>query len=315
MGAGIELLDRWLEDLVRDGLTGRIGGAGSTGPSSGAVGELAARLVDAQLPGLAARVRRVASLGERGTAGLVGLLDEVGTLALITESWRGRAGLPEPLRLELDLVLGRTLRREEVSAVGERVTDDWCVVGERVEREEKLVQRRSWLLGRATGRWALVRDVAIPRVRDFAETLPVGGWLRGELVYFPGAAGLRALILAKESCAGGAPGGGGVAEVRHRLAEVLGRCPWVSEVAGVLGRARVVEGDDRSWLVEGNADGGPGDGGLPLAGPAPWSLLAALGPPEEGRAVALAVEWDGRAATPLAYFDEHGAHAVAGRDA
>jgi hypothetical protein len=310
MAAGMELLDRWLEDLVRDGLSARLGDVRSTEPASEAALEVAARLVDAQLPGLAARVRRMASLAGRGPAGVVGLLDEVGTLSLISESWRARGSLSEPLRLELDLTLGRTLRREEVAAGGERVTDEWCVVGERVEREEKLLLRRSWLVGRTTGRWALVRDVAIPRVRDFTEALPVGGWLRGELVYYPGAAGQRALLLTKEPISGGVLPRGGVGEIRQRLAEGLGRCPWVTEVAGLLAAARVVDGAEGAWLV----DGGAGDGGLPLAGPPPWSLLAALGPAEEGRTVALAVEWDGRSATPLAYVDAHGAHALVGRE-
>src|SRR5262249_49725081 len=142
--------ERWLEDLVRNGLAG----LESERPAFWETA--AARLVDAQAPGLAGRVRRLAGLpGSRPDWPAV-LLAELGRLALATHAFRHLERLDGALQEEVRRLAGLTLREEEVLAQGESVTDRWVVLGQAMEEEERVRAQRTWLLGETTGRAALV---------------------------------------------------------------------------------------------------------------------------------------------------------------
>src|SRR5512134_13753 len=79
--AGIDELDVWLRDLIRSGLA-----KAQTQPNS-FWGTPAARLVDAQAPGLARRVRELATIPASGPGWQERLLDRLSCLHLLIEGY------------------------------------------------------------------------------------------------------------------------------------------------------------------------------------------------------------------------------------
>ena len=286
---GLAVLETWLEDLARQGL------AGIERQPHAFWEQQAARLVDAQAPGLAARVRRLAGIPSSGPGWPERLAGGVGRLALLVEAYRGRERLPAPLQADLGQLVGWTLMEEQVRAHGDLVRDRWQVLGRRRELApgpQQLIAQRTWLLGATTGRQALVLDFLAPGKAP-AVLLAPGQQQELELVFWPSAWPQRALVAAALSAPApqASPERGGmVADVLEAMAEGLARHPWLERQAALLAAVvPVPPAGDGPWHVIDAA----GDA-LPLVASDPWRLLALSG----GRPLAMAGEWDGHALRP-----------------
>jgi len=151
---GIERLDRWMEDIVRQGIARlEVGG-------QHAVEQQARRLVDAQAPGLAGRVREICALISSGDGWPVRVLEALGQLRWITEAFRNIDHLDPGLAYDVRQVVGLALSRDDVISYGDTVADDLLVLGQTHERESNLHVQRTYLLGRSSGRYALILQSA-----------------------------------------------------------------------------------------------------------------------------------------------------------
>lgn len=284
---GLVALDLWLADLVRGGL------AAVEGQSSAFWERPAAQLVDAQAPGLAARLRRMAEIPGSSEQWPGQLLAQLGRLALLAHAYRRADTLDPALREDVREMAGWFLKEEEVTARGAHLSDDWLVLGQYVQDEERGRSQRTWLLGATTGRPALIVQFSFMHA-PFKETYVVGTRLRGELAYWPGAAPLRAVVVAREVVSDPMPSIPMAATIEEFLASVaaaLARNPWQERFLCVLHDAiPVYDQQSGQWDVR-----EAGRGSLPLRGGEHWRLLALAG----GRPVALAAEWDGTALLPL----------------
>ena len=226
-------LETWLLDVARAGLV-------HAHQQPAAFWETpAARLVDGQLPGLAARIRAVpALLEEAGLAWADRLLAALGELYLLARAVQQPAALPPALQVETQLQTGLPMRRDALTATGETVTDTWYVAGTcEPEGDPRLRECRVWLWGTATRRWALVLSYAVGR-EPFEFAPPLESRVRGELTFYPGSLPLRAapgtlapaggpwpdLDPAAEACR---PPGTGVADALTAYAAALGANPWL----------------------------------------------------------------------------------------
>ena len=90
VATGLAELDRWLCDQVRQGL------AASQKAGYGHWDDIAARMVDAQAPGPAERLRALASVPHSGAGWDGRLLEEYALLRLLTVAYRRQAELPPP---------------------------------------------------------------------------------------------------------------------------------------------------------------------------------------------------------------------------
>lgn len=284
---GLAALDLWLADLVRNGL------AAVEGQSAAFWERPAAQLVDAQAPGLAARLRRMSEIPGSSEDWPGRLLAQIGRLALLAHAYRRGDALDPALREDVREMTGWFLKEEEVAARGEHVTDEWLVVGQYTQEEERGRSQRTWLLGMATGRPALIVQFAFMRT-PFKESHVVGTRLRGELAFWPGAAPLRACLLAREVVPDGfdqIPLTGGIEPFLASVAAALARNPWRDRFLCVLDAAiPVYDTAGGSWRVF-----EAGGLSLPLHDAEHWRLLALSG----GHPVQLAAEWDGEALLPL----------------
>ena len=289
---GIAALDLWLADLVRGGL------AAVEGQSAAFWERPAAQLVDAQAPGLAARLRRTAEIPGSSDDWPERLLAQIGRLALLTHAYRRADALDPALREDVREMAGWFLKEEEVAARGEHVGDDWLVLGQYAQEEERGRSQRTWLVGATTGRPALIVQFAFMH-SPFKETYVVGSRLRGELAFWPGAAPLRAFVVAREVVAdpvAALPAAAGIEEFLASVAAALARNPWQERFLCVLrGAIPVYDTASGCWDVR-----EPGGVSLSLRDTEHWRLLALSG----GRPVTLTAEWDGATLLPLGVLAE-----------
>jgi hypothetical protein len=285
VAAGAAELREWLVDRVRGGLAGA---------DAEELYGVAARMVDAQAPGLASGLRRAAGLIGRGRDWPARLLTELALLHVLAEASTRLPTLPADLAATVRSRLGFPTDTADVLATGERVADEWLVAAVTDEVTERLTTRRTWLRGQATGRPALVLAFAPPG-QQLPRTFPAGRTVRAELAFYPGAAPLRALVAdAGEPVRAGRPAGDPVSTALRAFADALAADPWLERWPLVLADvAPVVHG--AGWALvdrEGAA--------LPLAERVdPWPLLAV----SAGAPVTVAGEWNAAGLRPLTCWD------------
>jgi hypothetical protein len=290
VAAGLAELELWMRDLMRRGLA-----VAQTQPPR-YWEQMAARLIDAQAPGAARRVREMSSVVAAAEGWADALLARVGSLFLAVEGFKRIETLPEPVRADLRTCLGWTVKEEELSAEG--VRDCWLVTGQRTFEEDKLRVQRTWLWGEESGRDAALLEFAAPG-QVLKSGLLVGTMIEAELVYYPSNYPLRAAVKQRHSAPvprRPARGHTSAESLLDAYADALARNPWL-EVFPALLDAVVPVRRDGAWLLR-DADGRL----LPISPKAAggWKLLALGG----GSPVTLFGEWDGRHLLPLCVWAE-----------
>ena len=277
--AGVGELELWMRDLVRRGL------ASARGEPYAFWDRMGARLVDAQAPGLARRVRELPGRLSGGRDEMAVLA--LGRLMLLTQGWRRQDALPGPLRAELRAAIGFPVAAEDLALLP-GVADHWTVVAQTTEQEESLQVRSTWLCG-VGGRIAQVLDFAAGGRPLQAMAVP-GQAFRGEVVFHPGAAGLRGAIRTQEAAAAQPLPGVGIAAALDGVAEALARVPWLEEWPMALRGVRFARTGGGWAVVEGG-------GLLPVADAPSLRPFAAVAGGAEADVFGV---WDGRALSVLA---------------
>jgi hypothetical protein len=291
VAAGLDEFERWLADLVR------LGFAAVQGRPSRFWAEPAARLVDAQAPGLARRLRELATIPASGEGWPERLLERLGLLYLGVEGFRRLSALTPETQADLRALLGLPESQEEI-LVGPGLREEWLVLGARVTREDRLRVQRTWLRGRESGRAALILQFAHGN-QALDHSLPAGAAADAELVFFPSAHPLRALVKARHGPPAplrGIPGHNAIADAVAAYSGALAAQPWLEQFPVPL-TAVVPVRWNQSWVVRDAA----GDF-LPLARgfARGWNLRALSG----GQPLAFFGEWDGEALLPLSAWSD-----------
>ena len=191
VAAGLAELQTWLRDQVTAGLTAAPAG----GRQGAAQAQLAARMVDAQVPGVAAVLRRLAARPGSDSDWPARLLAEYGLLHLLATAHSRLAALPSGLAAVVRSRVGYTTARADV-LTRPPVTDRWHVLAVRDLPDEPIPARRIWLRGRGTGRFAsllLFAPNGIFRLYADAALTP-GTQVHADLHFYPGQPPLRALV-------------------------------------------------------------------------------------------------------------------------
>ncbi|MFW0793345.1 SWIM zinc finger family protein [Gordonia sp. CPCC 205515] len=242
---GIDELQLWLTDQVGLGL------AGSEVDSYRTFDAVAARLVDAQAPGLAARVRRLPALISGYSGDAVDwpehLLEEYGRIWSLCTAHQRIDTLPDGLARTVRRHVGYPVAKADVLAAP-GVSDAWLVLGRREIEEDHLQSRRTWVWGFSTRRFGMILDYA-----------PTGGILPNRPVvdyslttamhFYPGTPELRCVYDdATQSDTPPPPTAdlvntlpaGDIADARRRRAGVIADDPWALTcpvvISGRLGR-------------------------------------------------------------------------------
>ncbi|MFI0979948.1 SWIM zinc finger domain-containing protein [Streptomyces sp. NPDC021093] len=266
--AGASELEQRLTDLLRGGL------AAAERSGYGLWEETAARMVDAQAPGLAARVRELGSIPATGPGWPVRLLEECALLHLLDGAWLGRDRLPAPLATTVRTRVGLPSAPD-----GPAVRDRWLVLAQYDQAAGLVTTRRIWLYGQESGRTALVLSFGAAG-RAPETVLPVGLTVDAELLPHGGSGQLRAGLGAQfgtPSPVAAPPPGGTATEALEAYSRALRDDPWLDSWPVSLASAIPVPSADGWQLAD--ADG---ELALPVARaalgrPALWKLAALSG--------------------------------------
>lgn len=185
MEAGLNMLENWMEDILRQGF-------GSLDLTDYNIWrEKSKDLVNAQCPGIGNRLAEIPSI-LRKESWVENLFYELSEINTLIQAFRNRDKLPENLRIDVFTQLGFNLSKEEVLKQN-TVDDDWFVLHISTTMNDNLSERRIWLYGTKTKRFALLLDFSFVG-KLFEYNLPAGKLIKCKLAYYPSEYPLRALV-------------------------------------------------------------------------------------------------------------------------
>lgn len=181
-------LETWIDDQLRTGLSGLLS---DLAPRCRAI---AARMVDGKAAGLAGRLDELPAelMSLPGEERLDALIGHLGKMVILARAFRA-----DPQAPELRRVVASSEKREDIISAPDalKVNARWEVVGERIKtRRDGLVSQASWLLNLETGDFALLLDFFPASVGKRGSAFAPGDQFRGEIVYYPSKAPLRAVL-------------------------------------------------------------------------------------------------------------------------
>ena len=185
MCTGLDELEHWLEDAAQ------LGTAELYRQGEAYWEEQRARMVDAQLPGVAEWMDRICEQMRR-PGWEEYMPEELGMLYLFARGLRRSEQLPAELTHSLRQMAGLYVRKADLLAT-QGIYDDWQVLGRRVVLQDRLDLQRTWLRGLETGRYLLLLEFAVGP-QGFDTQFEAGQVWQGEAVFYPGACPLRGLL-------------------------------------------------------------------------------------------------------------------------
>lgn len=289
VAAGMQELQLWMQDMLRNGLANLSGDQQARQHWN----TMAARMVDAQASGMAARIKDAWELVDSHPQWSRDLLVQLGHWQLLADAVARRDALSAETRADVMAALGWPMDKAEVQARGEALADDWLVVGLRqIEREGRLLERRVWLQGQHSGRIAWLLDYA-QGGRGFETAWVPAQSYRGSLHFYPGQAPLRAIAGADiELLAPGAGAPLGEGAWRDALAQLSQRVaanPLQPVQPLWCGQARLQVSAGQWYAVWPQGDAAAALVPLAVADDHAWQLQALGG----GAPMALFGEWEG----------------------
>lgn len=288
--AGLEALSLWLKDLLRDGIAQAQSKPHSFWESQ------AARLVDAQAPGLARMVRELAEIPASGADWPSRLLEKMGLIHLLIEGYSRQDSLSEATRADVRNYVGWNLDQAEILARS-GVADTWNVLGQYLETQDRLRIRRTWLMG-DSGKPALILDFAHGS-QPFDSTLAVGTRFTGELAFYPSGFPLRALIRSRDSkteMLESPPTHPNLEAALSSYGKALSCQPWLERLPLSLGNT-IPQQTETGWILRDSENRV-----IPVSRQSNqmWKILALSG----GNLITLFGEWDGQSFLPLTAWAE-----------
>jgi hypothetical protein len=182
---GMADLHVWVTDWVKSGV--------ASAPTKGWAyfDAQARRLIDAQAPGVGRRVQELGSIAARGAGWQRPFLERLAVLHLLCRATARMDDLPDDDRANLSAAFGIPVSQDELAKLP-GVRDVWQVAGQAVETEDRLKVQRTWLLGRLSGRTALILHFAHGAAPMDTSLRPATEF-DGEVVFHPGT-GPRAAV-------------------------------------------------------------------------------------------------------------------------
>ncbi|MEM9770318.1 MAG: SWIM zinc finger family protein [Cyanobacteria bacterium P01_D01_bin.73] len=297
--AGLTDLEQWLQDIVRQGL--------ATLPNRpySFWDQAAARLVDAQAPGLARRVRSLASIPHAGQDWPERMLRSLGLLHLLIQGYRRGDTLSPAMQAEVRSQLGWSpsqddlrLRVKENDPLVSCEKDTWQVMGRVTFEEDQLKGQRFWLRGLHSQRWAQLLSFAYGNQTPDVSLVP-GSCFVGELVFYPGTGVQRAFVATREEAMpqlAGKFAGDDISGAIASHGNALGQNPWLEHYPLLLEAVYLVFQEDRWWVQD------AGGHALPVSSQFQQSFdaLAITG----GHPMTVFGEWDSETFLPLGILTE-----------
>ncbi len=293
VSAGLEEFGLWLHDQIKNGI------ANAPSQPYSYWETVAARLVDAQAPGLARMVRELPSAASGGTNAL---LEALARLHLIICAYSRLETLSPSIQADVRAAVGFTQDKAELlqQNVPKAI---WTSLGQISVQEDNLRVRRTYLENVATRELALLLDFAIFS-QPMAAGLPIGVNLETELIYYPSNLPLRAIPKPEVSILENVKElrGSSIQTSVEQYSAALAKYPWLERYPMCL-EAVTVQFDGTNWQVQDSSHS------LAIQSEADWHILALSG----GHPVQIFGEYNGKIFMPLTLATNGSIYALGGQ--
>ncbi len=294
MEAGLAILENWVLDLLRQGL------ASLEGREEAYFQELATRMVDAKLGTLARRIRQLPQLMPEDDWPSR-LLQALGEIYLLVKAFQKLPALPDALQDDLLSLAGVNFKKEDILA-NAGVKDHWLVAGQFfAEEDSNLQSRRTWLIGEQTGKIAMLLDFAWGG-NDYETGWRPGSILEGEVVFYPSAWPLRALVKSQNLCKDRPfhlpEGLADFKAMERKWAAAVGTLPWIWPLPLLLDGVTPVHDSGRFLLLDETGKAIR----LACSSKNGWQLIAE----STGNPIRIFGQWEGEAFRPLSVVSDGG---------
>jgi hypothetical protein len=244
---GVEELLLWIKDIVRNGIL-------NIPEKNPAYFEnMVRRMIDVQAPGLANMVKALAAINFYKEGWQSELLDQLVRIYLVIAGFKNIDTLPEHLQQDIRSWIGFTQSQEELKESA-GITDTWLVLGKQSDTEDNITVERNWLYGVGSNRYALVLQFFVRGQGGQQAVLTPGMYVQAELVFYPSALPLRAIIKRQMAADGvqqykGFSNWQQVAEAQTTAGSAL---PFYSERPYIIEQVRPVLYEQQWWLQDSN---------------------------------------------------------------
>ncbi len=228
VAAGLEDLSLWLRDLIRTGL------ANAPSKSYDFWETAAKRLIDAQAPGLARRVRELPHY-LTGDNWSQCFLEQLALIHLLIEGYQSIESLSPETQADIRTAIGFTQSQDELNAQTP-IEDIWRVYGQVTTEEDRLRARRTYLVGQQSQRVAMLLEFA--HAQQPFNTLLSGfeSW-EGQVVFYPSNYPQRAILKEGRFISSNHSyqmRANGIAEILEHYSEALSKNPWTVRIPCTL---------------------------------------------------------------------------------
>lgn len=183
---GINDLEIWMKDLLRNGLINVPEQAYKL------FDNMARRMVDAQAPGLANRLKAMQEINFYDESWKYNLTDQLGKLYLLMKSYRNLDSQTQDWQNEIRTQIGYPQSKEEVLN-GEAIADHWVILHKRSQKINELNSETYWMYGQRSERFAIYLSFTMPGTLPELSLVP-GSIYEGSLCFYKGIGTLRALF-------------------------------------------------------------------------------------------------------------------------
>lgn len=183
---GLDLLEQWLKDVIRNGLAKGLEGKSEIAKSAH---EMSLRMTDSQAPGLSKRLARLSDMCQPFNVNedsYYPILKELSQLYMLVQSYRQVESMPADWQIELKRLIGFNDSREEILAK-DGVSDDWLIVDDASSFDEnsKLTTHMYIAYGLKSQILTFIL-VYVPKNTTASEVYMVGEIYSGTMHFYPG---------------------------------------------------------------------------------------------------------------------------------
>lgn len=299
--AGINELDLWLKDLFRKGIN-NIHEQPYTFFKN-----ISSRMIDAKAPGLAKKIDDLSSIRGYSKDWSENFLEKSAELFILIQSFKNLNNLAEENQQDIKTQIGWNYSQDELLQT-EGLKDNWLIISQSFEEENNLKLRKTYLLGFENNKYALLLDYSYGNKAFDNLDLLIGKSIDAEIVYYPSAYPVRALIKNKQLndkfIFSKQNGFENIDQLFEHYSYSLSLNPFNSVIPVLLKNVIPVFHDDKFLILDEAKDSVP----ISINFANSWLLLALSG----GHSVEIFGEWNGNYFCPLSVFVKDKLYSLAG---
>jgi uncharacterized Zn finger protein len=288
---GLPELETWLLDITREGI------ASIEKNAVQICEDIAVRMSDAKMKGMATRIREIPVMINASPNWMEKVTTRLGELYLFINAFRQYENLPENLQEELKQTAGINIKKEEIR-IDIGVEDEWLILGKSEGQDEinpRIFFRKIWLWAVKNKRPAMILDYNFGSA-SFPNTYILGTQFKGELAFYPGTFQLRALVKTQQQSNGIIeffPGYDNFKAFLLAYANAIAENPWLRSFPCVLSNVRPMIENEKLMVADKNAElvKIQSDKNNVMG----WKLIALSG----GKEIDVFGEWTGESLVPL----------------